>query len=128
MQFGRNDFLALAGAAVGGVIGYFLFVLLASFGFYALVMPGGFVGIGGGLVRCRSMIVPIVCGILALAVGLFTEWNFSALVADENVGYFLSHLFERNPITLVMLALGTLVGFWLPLSKRMPTAGRSSPS
>jgi hypothetical protein len=118
MQLGRNDLLALLGAGVGGVIGYFAFVLLASFGFYALVMPGGFVGIGGGIVRCRSMIVPMVCGIVALALGIFTEWHFRPFVADETLGYFLAHVFDLNPITLIMLALGTIVGFWIPLSKR----------
>jgi hypothetical protein len=51
---------------------------------------------------------------LALGFGLFSEWRFSLFVRDESLGYFLSHVHQLRPITLIMLAVGAFIGFWLP--------------
>ena len=44
----KNDILALAGAVIGGVLGYFGFLLLVEQGFYALALPGALAGIAAG--------------------------------------------------------------------------------
>ncbi len=122
MRFTQQDLLALVAATVGGVVGYFAFMLIASMGFYALVLPGGLLGISAGMFRCRAIAVPIVCGVAALLLGLFTEWNFRPFIADGSFGYFLAHLFDLSPVTLVMIALGCFIGFWAPYRQRMALA------
>lgn len=124
--------LVLGGAVLGGLVGYFAFGWLVNQGFYGLVLPGGLVGLGAGLSSCRSRWPSVVCGVLALAAGLVTEWRFFPFVvnektgADDTLGYFLSHLHRLKPITLLMLAAGTAIGFWVPF--RRVEAGHKSTS
>jgi len=123
----KIDFLVLLGAAAGGLAGYFLFFALARQGLYGLALPGGLLGLGAGIFKTRSKIVPIACGILALAIGLFTEWRYSPFVADTGLGYFVSHIHRLRPITLIMIAVGTLIGFWIPF-RRGQDARNAQPS
>jgi len=105
--------LGVAGALAGGIVGYFVFGWLAGQGFYALALPGVLVGIGAGwFPQDRSMSLAIGCGILSLALGVFAEWKHFPFVKDESFGYFVSHLLDLRPFTLLMLALGTFAGFW----------------
>ena len=84
--------LAICGALVGGVVGYFGFVVLLDYGFYALALPGGLLGLVSGIVQARSRIVPVVCAVLAIAAGLFAEHRNAPFVADAGFGYFLIHV------------------------------------
>ena len=112
-----NTARGLLGAAAGGAAGYFITGWLAKQGFYAMALPGVGVGLGAGLLvtkRCPG--VAIVCGLLALALGVFTEWrNFPWLRPHESFGYFLRHLSDLRPLTLIMIGLGTLAGYWFAL-------------
>src|SRR6184192_463662 len=72
----RNLLVGLLGAAVGGALGYFGFVLALHQGLYALMLPGGLIGLGGGLlVKDRSVVRAVACGIFAACLGLFAEWH-----------------------------------------------------
>ncbi len=113
----RNDILVLLGAAAGGLMGYVLFFGLARRGLYALAVPGGLLGLGAGVCKTPSRVVPVVCGLLALALGLFTEWRFAPLAAYAGLGYFLSYVHQLSPLTLTMIAAGTLIGFWVPFRR-----------
>ncbi len=57
-------------------------------GFYALVLPGGLLGLGAGIVKNRSWLIAVVCGLSAVGLGLFTEWHFFPFVKDESFRYF----------------------------------------
>jgi hypothetical protein len=105
---------ALVGAAIGGALGYFLFFWLAGHGFYGMIIPGGLLGIGAGIFKSRSITIAVICGFAALALGLFTEWRFAPFVADDSLGYFLAHFYQLNPTTLVMIAVGAAICFWVP--------------
>jgi len=113
----KNDFLVLLGAAAGGLLGYLVFSWLTRRGFYGLALPGGLLGLGAGIARTRSKAIPVLCGLLALALGFFTEWRFAPFAADAGLGYFLSHLHRLQPLTLIMIALGALIGFWVPFRR-----------
>ena len=113
----KDDALVLLGAVVGGLLGYFAFFWIARQGFYGLALPGGLLGVGAGMFRTKSRYVPIVCGIMALALGVFTEWRFSPFREDGSLGYFLTHVHENPPITLIMIAAGALIGFWIPFRR-----------
>ena len=108
----------LAGAAIGGVAGYFAFLWIARQGFYALAVPPAMLGLGAGLcARGRSTPLLIVCGIAGLALGLFTEWRFAPFSADESLTYFLTHLHKLSGVTWIMLAIGTYLSFRLAISR-----------
>jgi len=122
----KSDFLVLLGAGVGGALGFLLFSWLAGRGLYGLALPGGLLGLGAGIFRSRSKVIPIVCGLLALTLGLFTEWRYEPFIADGSLGYFVSHVHHLQPITLVMIAVGTLIGFWVPF-RRGQAARKAQP-
>ena len=109
--------LVLGGAVLGGLVGHFAFGWLVNQGFYGLVLPGGLVGLGAGLSSCRSRWPSVVCGVMALVLGLVTEWRFFPFNADDSFSYFVGHLHQLKPITLLMLAAGTAIGFWVPFRR-----------
>ena len=110
----KNHILVLAGAVAGGVLGYFGFLWLAHQGFYALAVPGGLVGVGAGCFRNKSLPVAIACGVMAVAIGLFSEWKFAPFIKDDSLGYFISDIHLLRPMTLIMIAVGGFIGFWVP--------------
>ena len=110
--------LALLGGIVGGVFGYFAFFWLSRQGFYGLALPGTFLGLGAGAVKNRSILVAVFSGIAALLLGIFTEWKFSPMIADPSFGYFITHLHDLQSVTLIMIAIGGAVGFYVPLRSR----------
>jgi hypothetical protein len=114
----RNLLVGILGAGAGGLLGYFAFFWIARQGFYALMLPGGLVGLGGGLLaRDRSRLRATICGLVALALGVFTEWRFAPFIKDASLGYFLAHLHELRPISLLMIAVGGAFGYWLALGR-----------
>jgi hypothetical protein len=119
----KHNSLALLGAGIGGCLGYLGFFWIVHQGFYGLILPGGLLGMGAGIVKTRSKYISVVCGFLAFALGCFTEWRFAPFAADASLGYFVLHVHELRSITLMMIAAGTLLGFWVPFS-RSRDAGR----
>jgi hypothetical protein len=114
-----SNALALCGALVGGAVGYAAFFWIVGQGFYALAVPGGLLGFGAGLVRNRSVLVAVVCGLLATALGLFAEYRFAPFADDDSLGFFLRHIADLRPLTLIMIGVGGLVGFWVPFRRRV---------
>ena len=110
----KHDSLVLLGAILGGALGYAAFFWVASQGFYGIVLPGGLLGCGAGAFKPRSRYLSVICGLLALGLGLLTEWRFAPFVADASLPYFLAHVHQLKPITLLMIAVGAAIGFWVP--------------
>lgn len=114
----RGWVLSVFGAGAGGVLGYFAFMWIARQGFYALLLPGALVGAGGGLgARERSVPRAAACALVALGLGVFTEWRFAPFIKDASLGYFLSHLQDLQPITLLMIFGGSAIAYWLSLGR-----------
>ena len=113
-----NWALGLIGAAGGAVLGYVVFFLLAGQGFYAMVLPVAAPGLGGGiLLRGKSVAFGIGCAILGVALGVFIEWRFSPFVADPGFIYFITHLHNLSAVTLMMIGIGGLCGFWFGMGR-----------
>jgi len=111
-------FRAIAGCALGGLIGYGLFAWLLSQGFYALVLPGAAVGMGCGLVSKQySRSQAVLCGVLAVALGLFAEWRFFPFRIDDSPLYFLTHIYELSVVSLLMIALGAAIAVYMGRSR-----------
>src|SRR5262245_60278425 len=113
----KEKLLPLAGACVGGLGGYFLFFWIARQGFYGVMLPGCLLGIGAGFFPTRSVAVCVVCGVVALMLGFFTEWRFAPFSKDQSLSFFVSHLHELRPITLIMIVLGGFIGFYGPFQR-----------
>jgi hypothetical protein len=111
--------LAICCALLGGVVGYFGFLVLLNYGLYALALPGGLIGLVSGIVQTRSRIVPAVCALLAIVAGLFAEHRNAPFVADGGLGYFLLHIADLGPLTLVQIGAGGLIGFWVPFRRKL---------
>lgn len=112
-----SQLLALVGAIAGGVIGYFAFGWLVSRGFYGLAIPGALLGLGcGWLAQDRSRTRGLVCAIAALALSIFIEGKFFPFIDEDGrprgLGYMVAHLHELSPVTLLMMAIATVVAFW----------------
>jgi heme O synthase-like polyprenyltransferase len=87
-----------------------------------MIIPGAALGAAGGfLFRDRSPAFGIVCGILAILLGIFAEWWTSPFIADGSFGYFLTHLQELKPVNFIMIALGGLCGFWFGQGRNQET-------
>lgn len=113
-----KDRLVFLCALAGGAAGYFLFFWLAGYGYYGLAFPGGLLGVGAGIFRCRSRLTPLACALLALGLGVFTEWRYAPFIVDGSLGYFVRHFGDLRPPTVIMIALGVFAGFWVPFRRR----------
>jgi len=115
----KNNLLVLLGAVGGGVVGFFVTSWLAhQFGIEAMAVPGGLVGLGAGIFKCKSNVIAGACGAIALAAGIFTEGKVLPFVADQSFGYFLTHLHLLNPFTMLMIGIGAFIGFWVPYRRK----------
>jgi len=111
--------LGLAGALVGGAIGHFLFLAMASQGFYAMVLPGALVGLGCGLLSGRrSVPLGVACAVIGLVVSVLTAWRFRPFVPDRSLSFFLKHLHELGGRSLIMILAGAAFAFWFGLGRR----------
>lgn len=110
----KSAYLVICCGLLGGTLGYLAFAWLLKQGFYGLVLPGGLLGLAAGIPLNRSRAVAIACGGLALGLGLYTEWRFFPFKADSSLGYFLAHLHQLNPVSWLMLGVGTLLGWYVP--------------
>lgn len=120
MTVGATDLArCLAGAVLGGALGHFLFMWIAQQGFYAMVLPGAALGLGAGaLGRTRSITCGIISGLLAIALGIVTEWRFAPFARDGSFAFFITHVHDLRPVTLIMIGIGGLFAFWFGQGRR----------
>jgi hypothetical protein len=104
-------------AVFGAILGYLGFVWMADQGVYALALPGCLLGLGAGMAGNRSQSLANVCGLGALGLGLFAEWKRFPFAVDDSLSYFVLHVHHLQPWTMLMLGVGTILGFWIPYSR-----------
>jgi hypothetical protein len=106
--------LGLVGGVVGGILGYYTFQWVYNQGFYGMMIPGAFVGLGCGLLSSTpSHVRGAVCAAAALGLGLFTEWRFFPFNDDGSMSYFLKNVPSLKPLTVAMIAAGGFFAYWL---------------
>ena len=109
----KDNALSAIGGAAGAAVGVVAFHVLWSQDFYALVLPGAFLGLGCyALSRTRSVPRGVVAAILAIILGLGVEWRYRPFVADGSLLGFLTRIPQLKPVTLVMIGVGALFAFW----------------
>jgi hypothetical protein len=105
----------IGGAIVGGIVGYLIFRVLLSFGFYGLVVPGAMLGLGAGLAaRGSSQVLGVLCAIAAFVLTVYAEWGHASFQNDPSLLYFITHLHQLDggPVKYIMLGLGTACAYW----------------
>jgi|688.fasta_scaffold1534541_2 hypothetical protein len=113
----KSACLVLGCGLLGGIVGHLAFGWLLSQGYYGMVLPGGLVGMAAGLPRGESRIVPVICGLAALLLGLFTEWRFFPFKVDGSFTFFLRHVDELKPVTWMMIGIGALMAWYIPFRR-----------
>ena len=103
----------IAGAVVGGLLGYFLFRWLYANGLYGLMIPGALLGLGAGLAaRGKSVPLGVICAVAGLAVGVYSEWSIGRFKQDPSLLFFITHVHHLPVVKLLMLGLGSAAAFW----------------
>lgn len=110
--------LGMVGAIVGAVLGYFLVFVIAREGFYAIILPGVLLGLGcGALSGRKSVALGIICAVMGLAVGIYTQWRFAPFIKDKSFSFYLSHLLDVNRVFQLLILAGTALAFWFGLGR-----------
>jgi len=109
-----GNILGLIGAAVGGVLGYYIFLWLIHQGFYGLMIPGALLGLGCSLLsEHQSQLRGVLCAVAGLVLGMYSEWHFEWFKPDDGFAYLATHIHQKGLVTLLMLALGAFFAYWL---------------
>lgn len=114
----RDMAAGIFGGIAGACVGYYLFRLLATQGFYALVLPGALAGIGcGSLSRHRSVLLGAISAIIGLSAGIYSEWRQYPFMEDDSFNYFIMNLHQLRPFTLLLMVAGGILAFWFGMGR-----------
>ena len=104
----------VGGALAGAVIGIVVFTLLVRYvGVYAMAIPGALVGLICGYVsRLRSLVLGIICAVIAAATMILGEWWNFPFKKDESLGFFLQNIGQLSSLFWISLFLGGGLAFW----------------
>jgi hypothetical protein len=119
----------LLGACGGAILGFFVVNWIRSQGFYAPVIPGALAGLACGFCSLdHSKTRGVLCALIALSASVITEWKlFAAPVeTDGTLVQFIAHFHQQPPVTLIMVGLGTFLGFWWGRETTSPWRDRFS--
>jgi len=104
--------MGLSGAVVGAVLGALIYRWGIGQGFDAAVVPGAAVGFGfATAARNGRTEFGLLCAAIALVLSLYLEWTHFPFVADDSLGYFLTHLHKLQPMKILMILVGLVMAF-----------------
>jgi hypothetical protein len=122
-----NWLSGLVGAALGGAVGYAIAYFLGKQGFYMPALPGALLGVGCGMLSGgKSVPLGIVCGLIALPLGVVSQWHINAFKDDPSLLYFFANLKHLGTGILSLIALGAVFAAWIGTGRRRVTAVRES--
>jgi len=111
--------VAIAGAVLGGAVGYSAFkLLLNSFGLYAMVLPGAMVGVGRATgSTAKSIPVGVVCFVGAVLISIITEWSVTVMPEDATFVDFLAALPDKPFRNQASLVAGPIMALWFGIGR-----------
>lgn len=102
----------VAGAVLGGVVGYFAFDFAMTKGLYMMIIPGVAIGFGcGQFSRQFSRLNGVICAVLAIVLALYVEWHFFPFVVDDSLEFFIMHIHDLRGMTQIMIAVGAYIAY-----------------
>jgi hypothetical protein len=107
----KSNLLGFVGALIGAMLGLLGYKYALTKGLYAIVLPGGLLGLGcGALARNRSFSRGLICAVAGLGLGFYTEWQsfWNKLSLVE----FVQKIPSLDSLTLPLIGLGGLLAFW----------------
>jgi hypothetical protein len=119
----------LVAAGVGGVLGYFITSWFKYYNLYAPVIPGALAGLACGFCSLdHSKIRGVLCALISLSACVVTEWILflPPVKTDGSLSEFVAHFHQQPPPTLLMIGLGTFLGFWWGQETTSPWRSRFS--
>lgn len=106
--------LGIVGAAIGAALGYAITYALLQNGLYAPLFAQAALGAGAGMLARRRLVpLGILCAFAGLVFGLFLEWRFFPFIADQSLGYFVTHIHKLTMLHLIFIAVGTFFSYRL---------------
>jgi hypothetical protein len=107
-----SNILGLVGAALGGVLGFYLYKWIVTQGLVGGMIPGAFLGLGCSLLAQHASVARgVVCGIAGLVLGFFADWYTN--LTNETFWEYLKDVKSVNQVYLLMIVLGAVIAFWL---------------
>jgi len=123
----KRTLLAITGAVAGALLGYFATGWAASQGFYSILLPGLFAGVGSLLGTFKNkFLMPGVIGVCVVILTYFTEWRYFPFSRDHSFSFFVEHLGDLRPMTHIMAIGGGLISFLLPFNRSREASGRKA--
>jgi hypothetical protein len=119
----------VGGALAGALIGTVVFTLLVRYvGVYAMAIPGALVGLICGYASGRrSLVLGIVCAVIAVASMILAEWwNFPFRKPNDSLGFFLQNLSQLSSLFWISLLLGGGLAFWFGQGNERTTSRSDS--
>ena len=120
----------LVAGAVGGFAGYLAVgFLIGQTGFWVPILPGALAGLACGQVsRVPSKARGALNGLIALGLATFAQWKLFSppFKFDGSFPAYVAHLHQLPPVTLIILAINGLLGYWWGREERIGS-GRGGP-
>lgn len=116
----RPLWVGAVGAGAGAVAGYLLFFAALKYGaLYALVLPGGLIGLGR-LFGTKTVSIPlgIACGLGALVLSLYIEYQVTPGAAEEGIPDFLRHVHEQPFRNVALIVAGPAMALWFGIGRK----------
>jgi len=102
----------LGGALVGAAVGFAVFTFLLRYGVYAMAVPGALIGvICGWCLNRRSLVLGVLCGLMAATNMILAEWWNFPFKNDESLTFFLQNLAQLSLLFWLSLLLGCGLAF-----------------
>ncbi len=109
-----RELLGVVLASAGAYAGFVAYRWMLSHGYHALVLPGALLGLGAGVgAGSKSTVRGLVCAAAALVFGLYVVWCFWSIGDDGTLASFVTKVHKLSPPTMIMLAAGCLLAYWM---------------
>ncbi len=101
------------GAVIGAALGYAVFWGLAKLNIAAIIVPGALTGAVASRMSGRpSVEVGVIAAVVGAIATILSEWSLFPFVKDGSLTFFIAHLHELRPATLLLGAAGIFCAFY----------------
>ncbi len=106
----------LVAGVAGGIGGYLLVAyLIRSNNIWVPILPGAFAGLACGQLssvysRRRGVVMAVIVSILIV----YAQWKLfnPPFEFDGSLGDYVLHLYQLPPLTLLVMAVNVVIGYW----------------